>query len=296
MLFVAKIYLDAGHGGKDSGAVGNGYRECDITLETTLEVQKRLKAHGFEVIVSRTKDEYVGDAGERGAKMGTSKADYGLSIHCNAGGGTGAELIMPCRETYGKIEYHMAQEFSKLGKWRKIFSKDYSSGKNYTRNIDSKTFKVSAINSTDYYGIPREAWKKGVSADIIELFFIDTKADVDNYLKQKESYVEAIVKSICLGFDVVYKAPVVKTTSSSTVKTMYRVICGSYSNKDNASRILKQLEALGYKGVFLHATKKDGKTFYQVICGSYENRNTADSLRSKLISQGYSSAFLQAVK
>lgn len=293
---MVKIYLDAGHGGKDPGACGNGLRECDITLEVTLAVRDRLKSHGFEVVVSRTADKYVGDAGERGAKIGASKADYGLSIHCNAGGGVGAELIMPCRETYGKIEYYMIQEFSRLGKWRKAFSRDYSTGKTHTRNIDAKTFKVSAINATDYYGIPREAWKKGVSADIVELFFIDTKSDVDNYLKQKEAYVEAIVKSICLGFDVVYQAPVIKkpqATTSSNV--MYRVICGSYSVKDNANKIKSQLEALGYKGVFLHATQKDGKTFYQVICGSYANKATAENLRTKLISQGYGSTFLQAV-
>ena len=289
-----KIYLDAGHGGKDPGACGNGLRECDITLDVTLKVRDRLKAHGFEVVVSRTKDEYVGDAGERGAKIGSSKADFGLSIHCNAGGGTGAELIMPCRETYGKIEYYIAQEFAKLGKWRKTFSRDYATGKNYPRTIDSKTFKVSALSLTDYYGIPREAWKKGVSADIIELFFIDTKADVGNYNKQKDAYVEAIVKAICLGFDVAYQAPVKESVKPST-QTMYRVIAGSYSVKTNANNIKSQLEALGYKGVFLHAINKNGKTYYQVVAGSYANKTTANDLRTKLINQGYASTFLQVV-
>ena len=295
MVFLTKIYLDAGHGGKDPGACGNGLRECDVTLEVTLKVRDRLKTHGFDVMVSRTKDEYVGDAGERGAKIGTSKADFGLSIHCNAGGGTGAELIMPCRETYGKIEYYIAQEFSKLGKWRKVFSRDYNTGKNYTRSIDAKTFKVSSLQLTDYYGIPREAWKKGVSADILELFFIDTKADVDNYNKQKDAYVEAIVKAICLGFNVNYQPPVVESTKPTTSSKMYRVIAGSYSVKDNANKVKSQLSALGYSGVFLVATQKDNKTFYQVICGSYANKTTAESVRTKLINQGYSSTFLQAI-
>lgn len=290
-IFMTKIYLDAGHGGKDPGACGNGLRECDVTLDVTLEVRDRLKAHGFEVVISREKDEYVGDAGERGAKIGASKADFGLSIHCNAGGGTGAELIMPCRETYGKIEYYIAQEFSKLGKWRKIFSRDYTTGKNYNRTIDAKTFKVAALNLTDYYGIPREAWKKGVSADIIELFFIDTKVDVENYQKQKSVYIEAIVKAICLGFNVEYKQPTPVSQPATNKGVMYRVVCGSYSVKDNANKVKNETIALGYSS-FLHAVNKDNKTFYQVICGSYSNKNTAEKVKSELITKGYS-AFLQ---
>ena len=290
---MAKIYLDAGHGGKDPGACGNGLRECDVTLDVTLKVRDRLKAHGFEVVVSRTKDEFVGDAGERGAKIGLSKADYGLSIHCNAGGGKGAELIMPCKETYGKVEYYIAQEFAKLGAWRKIFSKDYSTGKTYARSIDAKTFKVSAIALTDYYGIPREAWKKGVSADIIELFFIDTKTDVENYQKQKSAYVEAIVKAICLGFNIEYKKPVSASQPATNGGVMYRVVCGSYSIKDNANKVKNETIALGYSS-FLHAVKKDDKTFYQVICGSYSNKATAEKVKSELITKGYG-AFLQAI-
>ena len=289
---MTKIYLDAGHGGKDPGACSNGYRECDITLEVTLAVRDRLKAHGFEVITSRTTDVYVGDAGERGAKIGKSKADYGLSIHCNAGGGTGAELIMPCRETYGKIEYYIAQEFMKLGKWRKTFSRDYSTGKNYTRTIDSKTFKVQAISSTDYYGIPREAWKKGVSADIIELFFIDTKTDVEAYLKQKTAYVEAIVKAICLGFNVKYTAPVAKPQVTTSSSKMYRVVAGSYSVRANAEKVKNELVALGHSA-FLTTTTKDGKTYYRVVVGSYASRSNADACRTKVLNQGYSSAFIE---
>ena len=53
---MAKVFLDAGHGGKDPGAVGNGIREKDITLAITLKVGEILKRYKIDVVYSRTTD------------------------------------------------------------------------------------------------------------------------------------------------------------------------------------------------------------------------------------------------
>lgn len=201
------IALDFGHGGKDSGAVGNGLKEKDIVLEIGLQVKQRLLDHGFKVTCLRENDSYVGDAGERGAALGKTQADYALSIHLNSetkGTATGAEIIVPCKESYAYVESYMKEELEKLGKFRKIYSRKYNDGSTVERQMDSRRKFTSTVNATDYYGICREAWKKGVSATIVELFFISNASDCENYKKQKSAYVEAMVKAICKGFNVDY--------------------------------------------------------------------------------------------
>lgn len=76
------IVLDAGHGGKDSGAIGNGYREKDIALEVVLKLYQNLK-RDYKVILTRDSDFFV-PLNTR-AKIGNdAKADLFVSIHLNS--------------------------------------------------------------------------------------------------------------------------------------------------------------------------------------------------------------------
>jgi len=83
---------DGGHGGTDPGAVANGIKEKEFTLEAALYVDKRLKEHGIASGVTRTKDVTL-EPNERTAAVRATKAPFGLSHHFNAGGGAGAEFI-----------------------------------------------------------------------------------------------------------------------------------------------------------------------------------------------------------
>ena len=294
------IALDFGHGGKDSGATGNGLKEKDIVLEIGLQVKKRLLDHGFKVTCLREDDSYVGDAGERGAKLGKTKADYALSIHLNSASNksaTGAEIIVPCKESYAYVEYYLKQELEKLGKFRKVYSRKYSDGATIERKIDSKRKFASTVNSTDYYGICREAWKLGVSATIVELFFISNETDCANYKKLKSDYIEAIVKSICAGFDVKYMASTIQTSNDSTDKIQYkddwstlyyRVVVNSYTNRNHAESQQAKLKAKGFSS-FLVAFEKDGTTYYRVVTGSYTLKSKAEEQQQKLKEKGFDS-------
>src|SRR5690625_1750717 len=84
------IYLDAGHGGSDPGAIGNGLHEKDVTLDIALRTKKELEAAGYTVIMSRTTDKYL-SLSERTNHANRVNADIFVSIHINAGGGTGIE-------------------------------------------------------------------------------------------------------------------------------------------------------------------------------------------------------------
>jgi len=76
-----QIVCDAGHGGRDPGAVGNNLLEKDITLGVALALGVILTERGHEVIQTRTADEFVTLA----ARQATGKtADAFVSIHANA--------------------------------------------------------------------------------------------------------------------------------------------------------------------------------------------------------------------
>ncbi|MEK3824415.1 N-acetylmuramoyl-L-alanine amidase [Paenibacillus sp. FSL K6-1558] len=85
-----KVWIDAGHGGKDPGAVGNGLQEKDIALKVSLGIKTCLEAayQDVQVLLSRSTDVFL-ELKERTNKANAAGADILVSIHCNAGGGKG---------------------------------------------------------------------------------------------------------------------------------------------------------------------------------------------------------------
>ena len=84
-LQVRRIVVDAGHGGKDAGAVGKrGTREKDINLMIALELAQVLRTEGgYEVFLTRTDDTFVSLV-DRTLFANDNKADLFISVHCNA--------------------------------------------------------------------------------------------------------------------------------------------------------------------------------------------------------------------
>lgn len=87
-----KIFIDPGHGGKDPGATGNGLKEKDLTLAIARECRRVLQQEytGHSIRMSREKDQTV-SLRQRTEEANRWGADFFLSIHINAGGGTGFE-------------------------------------------------------------------------------------------------------------------------------------------------------------------------------------------------------------
>ncbi|MDQ0244571.1 N-acetylmuramoyl-L-alanine amidase [Bacillus fengqiuensis] len=79
------IVIDAGHGGRDKGATGASAStlEKDLNLITAKLLEKRLKALGANVMMTRTTDRYV-SLETRVAMAKENKADLFLSIHYNS--------------------------------------------------------------------------------------------------------------------------------------------------------------------------------------------------------------------
>lgn len=78
-----KVFVDAGHGGSDPGALGFGYRESDINLQIAKKVEAKLKDKGIDVKMTRTTDTYY-SLSERAKMANDYAADAFISIHQNS--------------------------------------------------------------------------------------------------------------------------------------------------------------------------------------------------------------------
>lgn len=96
---IKKVVIDAGHGGKDPGAIGRKSKEKDITLAVALKVGEYISNNfsDIEVIYTRKEDVFVG-LDERSRLANESGADIFISIHCNAN---------PSKAPYGTETYVM---------------------------------------------------------------------------------------------------------------------------------------------------------------------------------------------
>ena len=83
-VFLLKIFIDAGHGGSNPGAVGpNGLKESDVNLDVALRLGRLLSSRNYEVKYSRTSNINIG-LRERATLANQWGADYFISIHCNS--------------------------------------------------------------------------------------------------------------------------------------------------------------------------------------------------------------------
>ena len=99
---VRTVVIDPGHGGRDPGATGlGGLREKDVNLRLSLILAKKLRAEGFEVVLTRSDDRAL-DLEERTVIAESRNADLFISIHANASRHRGTQGI----ETYYLDENH----------------------------------------------------------------------------------------------------------------------------------------------------------------------------------------------
>ena len=102
-----KIYINPGHGGTDSGAVGIGGRqEKDDTLRYASAVTDKLSTAGHEVKLERDGDYYI-SVTDIAKKANAWGADLFIAFHRNSGGGTGAECLVV--SSASEVSHRMAQ-------------------------------------------------------------------------------------------------------------------------------------------------------------------------------------------
>lgn len=92
------------------------------------------------------------------------------------------------------------------------------------------------VKSEDFYVLRNT----NMTASLIEVMFHDNLVDVTDYLNK----IDLIAKAYALGIYDYFGIPYQEPTQNSN--TFYRVMCGSFRNKDYAEKRKKELESLGY--------------------------------------------------
>lgn len=175
---MAKIFLDPGHGGVDSGATYKGLIERDINLIVALKCKEELEKHGNEVMMSRTSNGQTVNLNERVRMANNWGATYYVAPHCNSGGGDRGEVI------------HSIYRGKGLALAEKISTELKAIGQDTV-----KVYERQGTDNKDYYAVIRET---NMDAVIVECAFLDNEVDNDiiDTLPEQEHFGIAIAKGV----------------------------------------------------------------------------------------------------
>lgn len=195
---MAKVYIGSGHGGSDPGAVANGFKEKDLNLAIALACNDELKRHGVETKMSKTKDEddpYSVTLPE----VNKYAPNLAVEIHCNAGGGDGAEV------------YHSKRDSSDDALAKNILEAITAIGQN-SRGLKTKELS----DGRAYFAWIREL---NCPAALVECAFMDTKdiEIIDTAAEQKAMGV-AIAKGILKTLGIAYKEAEKPTENAAKIE------------------------------------------------------------------------------
>ena len=169
---MALVFLSAGHGGSDPGAVANGIQEKNANLDIMMACKESLEAAGVGVVCSRTRDEND-PVGEEVNEANASGADVAVSFHNNAGGGHGSECYYYASDKKGK---RLAQLIEEAAKGLGQTSRGIKSGNNlyFVRktNMTAVLSETAFLDSDDVQDIDtlgeRQAFGRAYASAIIE--------------------------------------------------------------------------------------------------------------------------------
>lgn len=225
-----KLFIDPGHGGNDPGAVGNGLKEKDLTLAIALETRRVLltEYEGVQVKMSRDKDTTVSLKARTDA-ANAWKASFFLSIHINAGGGTGFE------------SYRWVQKGS-------------ATTMNAQKHVHAEVVKAMGLRDRGQkwanFHVLRES---KMPAILTECGFIDHKTDAaklkDAAFLKKLGRAHAV--GIAKAFGLKKKATPKPSPKTAPSKAKFRVVAGSYAEKKNAEAQVKKLKDKGFEAFIL---------------------------------------------
>lgn len=217
---MVKVFLSAGHGGSDPGAVANGLYEETINLNTLLACKKELERHGVDVVCSRTKDEND-PVSQEVKEANASGATIAVSFHANAGGGDGFEA------------YHYEPN-DKSKKLANLCEK-------YVKNLGQNSRGVKRGNHL--YFIKNTM----MDAVLVESFFVDNKKDktIGDTVTEQFAFGIAYAKAILEYLGIAYK------TDDASNDKLYRVQVGAFGDKSNAKRMQERLNDAGFESTIV---------------------------------------------
>ncbi len=212
-LRIHKVVIDAGHGGKDPGAIGTtGYYEKTVALNVTLLVGKYIEENfpDVEVIYTRTTDVFL-ELHERASIANDNNADFFISIHANAAANTSAYGT----ETWVLGTNRNAANLEVLKRENAVIELEENPEENYidlsspeaqimiaqkqTANLDNSISFARKVEDQFQYRVKRRSrgikqgglyviYKTKMPSALIELGFL-SNANEEAYLKSEDGQV-----------------------------------------------------------------------------------------------------------
>ena len=243
------IMLDAGHGGRDPGAVYNGRQEKDDTLALTLAIGEILQNNDIDVEYTRTTDVYETPY-QKALEANAAGVDYFISIHRNSfprpNEVNGVESLV-----YNKqgIKYEMAQ--------------------NINEQLETVGFVNLGVEARPNLVVLKRTQMPAV---LVEVGFINS--DVDNQLF--DANFQDIAQAIADGIlDTLNNAPMEDNTR-------YSVQTGAFRIRRYAENLLQELQEMEFP-----ARIEAGDGYYRVQVGNYGSLNEAVMMEQRLKRAGY---------
>ena len=185
------VVVDAGHGGEDPGALGNGLKEKDLNLQAANYMYKRLNELGIPAVITRDTDRTL----TRQERINTALNSFGrnsdvilVSNHINAGNGEGAEIVYALRNSPALAQMALDNIGAAGQKMRKIYQR-----------------RLPENPNQDYYYIIRDT--NPLQSMLVEYGFIDNTNDAAKLRSNLNNYVEGVVKAIADYLNVPYSMP-----------------------------------------------------------------------------------------
>ncbi|MCD8398413.1 MAG: N-acetylmuramoyl-L-alanine amidase [Lachnospiraceae bacterium] len=282
---MAKVILDAGHGGVEPGAVHEGRQEKDDNLRLALAVGEILENQGIEVAYTRTEDVY--DTPLQKAQIANEEGgDFFISFHRNSS---------PEANQYSGVEtlvYDASGDKAALAEA-------------INAELAEVGFRDLGVNErTDLVVLKRTQ----MPAVLVEVGFLNTDADNQLFDAQFEAVAEAIAGGILSTLEEMglYSPGAigaangaaagdgesagntdgggsVNTGSAAQGATLYRVQTGAFSNRAYAEDLLFRLQQRNYPAFLLYS---DG--LYKVQVGAFAQLENAIRMEAALRKAGYS--------
>jgi N-acetylmuramoyl-L-alanine amidase len=316
---IRKVVIDAGHGGKDPGAVGKNSKEKDIVLSVALMTGNLIEQNipDVQIIYTRKTDVFV-ELHKRAQIANESGADMFISIHCNASKSVGA---------YGSETFvmglHKSNENLEVAKTENaaiFYEEDYkvqyegfdpNSDEDYivlsmfqSANLNQSLDLSSRVQNTFSERVKRVdrgvkqagfwvLYKTTMPGILIELGFL-SNAKEEQFLLSKAGQ-EQMAEAIYLAFADYkeyfeeqtrsIKPLAVKKPEPSTV-VHYRVQFASYNKEKSID--FRKFRGLDDIRMYFH----DGQ--YKYTTGNEETIEDANLIKQKLIESGFKDVFIVA--
>lgn len=262
-MFKKIVWLDAGHGGSDSGAVGFDLHEKDITLKICNRVGEILTAEYNELLVKYTRvDDIFVSLSDRADRANKANANVFISFHINAGKGTGYEDFI-----HDKTKNVATKELQNI--IHKYASEVCLAYGLKDRGKQSANYAVLRLTN--------------MKAILVETGFIDTEYD-SQFLKSEEfieNICQAYATAIAESLDIKKQINDERNFDSSQ-KNFYQVQVGFFSSKINALELKKKLKLKGFESYLVK-----NENFYSIQAGAFLNKDKAKELELKLKKEGF---------